>query len=150
MFAAIGFTGFLIDRVLKYLVLSMEASQIRLLGDWARFSLYMNDQMALSIPVSVEVTRLIALVVFLTIGYLAIRTARTSPRECGAFLLVLFGAFSNLIDRFLYGYVVDYLDFFGKSMLNLGDVFISVGLLLVVAYQMGWRREKPSNKTSSK
>ncbi|MCA9388833.1 signal peptidase II [Candidatus Berkelbacteria bacterium] len=53
-----------------------------------------------------------------------------------SWLLVLAGALSNVIDRLLYGAVIDPLDLFGYS-LNLADVVISAGVVLLV-----WRSFK--------
>lgn len=46
-------------------------------------------------------------------------------------LLILTGGFSNLIDRVIYGGVVDYINFFGVLYNNLSDFLIIVGLLFV-------------------
>lgn len=50
--------------------------------------------------------------------------------------LILAGAFSNLIDRFHYGYVVDYFSINIKKLkrvvFNLGDMFIFLGSLLIL------------------
>ena len=61
--------------------------------------------------------------------------------------LILAGAVGNLIDRFSYGYVVDFLDFYWKSShfpaFNVADSAISVGAsLLVVDIYIQRRREK--------
>ena len=53
------------------------------------------------------------------------------------FVLILSGAFGNLIDRLVYGYVRDFIDFGFFPTFNLADVFLSVGVVLVVLY---WRR----------
>jgi signal peptidase II len=47
--------------------------------------------------------------------------------------LIVVGAISNLIDRLLFGYVVDFLSFFDYSIFNLADVYIfaGVGLILI-------------------
>ncbi|HOJ43471.1 MAG TPA: signal peptidase II, partial [Syntrophorhabdaceae bacterium] len=47
-------------------------------------------------------------------------------------LLILSGAMGNLYDRFSYGYVVDFLDFYYKNhhwpAFNVADISISVGV----------------------
>lgn len=49
-----------------------------------------------------------------------------------SFSLILIGAISNLIDRLLYGYVIDFLSFFDYSIFNLADVYIFVGAGLIL------------------
>ncbi|OGF21545.1 hypothetical protein A2316_04305 [Candidatus Falkowbacteria bacterium RIFOXYB2_FULL_38_15] len=48
------------------------------------------------------------------------------------FSLITIGAISNLLDRLLYGYVVDFLSFFDYSIFNLADVYIFVGAGLIL------------------
>ena len=45
-------------------------------------------------------------------------------------ILIASGAISNLIDRFVHGYVIDYLSFFGLNKFNLSDIMIILGVLL--------------------
>ncbi|MCY4644752.1 MAG: signal peptidase II [Bacteriovoracales bacterium] len=62
--------------------------------------------------------------------------------------LILAGAVGNLIDRFAYGYVVDFLDFHWKNShfpaFNVADSAISVGafLLIVDAFLQGKKGQK--------
>lgn len=47
------------------------------------------------------------------------------------------GGIGNLIDRLLYGYVIDYLKLtFFPPICNLSDYFISIGAVMIVAYFM--------------
>ena len=45
-------------------------------------------------------------------------------------ILIIAGAFSNIVDRIFRGYVVDYLNFFNLNHFNLADVFILTGAIL--------------------
>jgi len=48
--------------------------------------------------------------------------------------LMFFGAISNLIDRILYGYVLDYINFPYFSIFNLADVMIVGGAIVLIYY----------------
>ncbi|RMF28038.1 MAG: signal peptidase II, partial [Cyanobacteria bacterium J083] len=50
---------------------------------------------------------------------------------CG---FILAGALGNGVDRFLFGYVVDFLDFrlINFAIFNLADVFINIGILCLL------------------
>ena len=45
-------------------------------------------------------------------------------------ILVIISALSNIIDRFIYGGVVDYFNFFDYTRFNLADVILIVGMFL--------------------
>jgi signal peptidase II len=51
-----------------------------------------------------------------------------------AYGFILAGAFGNGIDRFLFGYVVDFLDFrlINFPVFNLADVFINIGIICLL------------------
>ena len=53
--------------------------------------------------------------------------------------LLLGGVFGNLVDRLIYGYVIDFLDFiifgFNFAIFNLADVAIVCGALMLVFFE---------------
>ena len=55
------------------------------------------------------------------------------------FSLVIAGAIGNLIDRILYGAVVDFIDLHYANLhwyvFNIADIYISLGCILLVAYE---------------
>lgn len=132
LFSIAAGVGFVLDRALKHLALEMEVGSVPLLGDAARFSLFMNDVMAFGLPLSVEWTRILSLIIFLAVLALAVRSVKNSRWEAGALILVLAGALSNLFDRFFYGFVVDYIDVYHWSIFNLADVLIIGGIVLLL------------------
>lgn len=78
----------------------------------------------------------VALIACAVIAYLV---RRLDPRErlaAVAFMLILGGAAGNLIDRLLYGYVIDFIDvYYGAwhwPAFNVADSAITVGAVLLV------------------
>jgi signal peptidase II len=49
-----------------------------------------------------------------------------------SYILILAGGISNIIDRFYYGCVIDYIPFLNISSFNFADVLISVGALIIL------------------
>ena len=73
-------------------------------------------------------------------GVLAIAMAK-APAKCSlanlAYSLVIGGAIGNLIDRLVYGHVVDFLDFHWQDVyhfaaFNVADMAISCGAALII------------------
>ena len=59
------------------------------------------------------------------------------------------GAFGNLLDRFLYGYVVDYISVGTFPVFNISDSFITVGAIFL-AILMFFEKEKKEDGDSKK
>lgn len=67
------------------------------------------------------------------------------------FAMIIGGALGNMIDRAIYGHVVDYVLFhtpaWSFAVFNLADAFISVGAALVVLQEvLDWRRSRHEPK----
>lgn len=62
------------------------------------------------------------------------------PRLCLALALVTAGALGNLIDRTVYGYVVDFLDFYWQHWhwpaFNVADIAICLGAALLIVEEV--------------
>ena len=58
-----------------------------------------------------------------------------------ALALVFAGGFSNLVDRILFGCVRDFIDFVIFPVFNFADVFISLGVALVIYFTMMRKNE---------
>ncbi len=75
----------------------------------------------------------LAIVAFVT--WLWLRTPPSRWMAHLGFALVIAGAFGNLIDRFLYGHVIDFVLFhvgtWSFAVFNLADSFITVGAVLI-------------------
>jgi signal peptidase II len=84
------------------------------------------------------------------VAFVLFLAARTTPGQHFArlgFTLVVGGALGNLIDRVLYGHVIDYVLFhtpvWSFAIFNLADAFITVGAGLVLLDELLlWRRRK--------
>jgi len=76
----------------------------------------------------------LGIVVFL-IGYILF-TKKISKLNLIAFTLIIAGALGNLIDRFMFGYVIDFIDVYYKNFhwpaFNFADSYISIGTGLLV------------------
>jgi len=85
----------------------------------------------------------VAIVVSIVILVMLARLARFEGQAAVALLLVLGGAFGNMIDRFRFGYVVDFISVhYGTwqfPAFNAADSAITIGAVLLVFDALGWR-----------
>lgn len=139
-----------IDQLVKYLVETRLELQVEvaLLPFLSLYRTY-NTGVAFSMFTWVGDVGLIALSVCVIafILYLALRTGPGHLFARFGFALIVGGALGNLIDRAVYGHVVDYILFHTETwsfaVFNLADAFISIGAALVVLEEViTWRREK--------
>lgn len=76
------------------------------------------------------------------------RTARRHWILCLPLSLLIGGAIGNLIDRSRFGYVVDFIDvYYGNAhwpAFNLADSGITVGIVMLIAYEIFGQRESQS------
>lgn len=61
------------------------------------------------------------------------RNQKQDVYTASAFGMILGGGTSNLIERFLFdGRVADYWNLFGISTINLADIFVGLGIILII------------------
>ncbi|GAA2837270.1 signal peptidase II [Aminobacter aminovorans] len=114
-----------------------------------------NTGIAFSMFSNVGDTGLIVLttVVVAFVTFLAIKTTAAQVISRFGFALIVGGALGNLIDRTVYGHVIDYILFhtpvWSFAIFNLADAFISVGAALVVLDEfLAWRRGRSEPKAA--
>ena len=106
----------------------------------AAFGMFENSRVFLSVFVGVVLAALIA--------YLVYNVVKKKYKEKGGMLLhvalamVLAGGLGNLVDRIAFGYVRDFIEYtivytlFKRdfAICNLADVYLTIGVILVVIY----------------
>lgn len=153
-YALLVIVAMAVDQWIKYLVETGLPFQekIDLLPFLGLFRTY-NTGIAFSMLSSFGDTGLI-IVSLLVSAFVIFLATRTEPGQVLArtgFALIVGGALGNLIDRSVYGHVIDYILFHTPSwsfaVFNLADAFISVGAVLVILDEfVGWRRQtRPSD-----
>jgi signal peptidase II len=131
---------FIADRGLKTLALTrIWQPGINLLGSWFQFRFVANHYIAFSLPLFGWLINalilLIILVLIITIIYLILNK---NSHKLTILLLttILLGAISNILDRWLYGYVIDYLSLKYFTIFNLADVMITGGAVYLIIFQI--------------
>ena len=79
------------------------------------------------------------------------KTPRRDTMISISFTLILSGALGNLIDRLMYGYVIDFLDFYYGSYhwpaFNIADsaIFVGAGLMIIDAFKSDKTQQDSAN-----
>lgn len=125
-----GVIFFIFDRILKFLAISSTVnSGQQIIGDLLLFNFVPNYNIAFSLPFSgLWLNILISLIIIILLAYLF----KTKGLEKSALYLIIFGAISNIIDRWYYGYVIDYLDLKWFTIFNLADTLICCGTIVLI------------------
>ncbi|MEH2378481.1 MAG: signal peptidase II [Nostoc sp.] len=142
LFWIAAFIAFFLDQITKYWVVqSFSLGQtLPLLPGIFHFTYVTNTGAAFSLlSGKVEWLRWLSLGVSLVLVVLALFGPTLNLWDQLGYGLILGGAMGNGIDRFVLGYVVDFLDFrlINFAVFNVADSFISIGIvcLLIASLQ---------------
>lgn len=79
------------------------------------------------------------------IKFICSQKDRVDRKTLFSLILILAGGFSNLIDRIVWGYVVDYIDitnYFEFPVFNIADIYIVMGwIMLFICIIIYWYKE---------
>ncbi|MCC5646318.1 signal peptidase II [Nostoc sp. CHAB 5824] len=142
LFSIAAFIAFFLDQITKYWVVQTFSlgQTLPLLSGIFHFTYVTNTGAAFSIlSGKVEWLRWLSLGVSLVLIALALFGPTLNLWDQLGYGLILGGAMGNGIDRFVLGYVVDFLDFrlINFAVFNVADSFISIGIvcLLIASLQ---------------
>ncbi len=126
------------DRIIKILVSAFMYinESIDIFGDFFAITYIQNRGAAFSILSGhrwflIGVTTAVLFVICI---YWARHLKRGRKSMLTALSLILGGGIGNLLDRVMYGYVVDYLDFGSFPVFNLADICVCLGCGLLCIY----------------
>ena len=141
-FFLIGFFTFLLDVISKIIVmnvLTVDKSFV-VINNFFNLTLVKNTGVAFSL-----FEGRVSFVVIVTLIFIIWLFKELCEREVSTisqvfYGLILGGALGNLLDRIIYGYVIDFLDFnfFGHSypVFNIADTFIVIGIIGVLCLEI--------------
>lgn len=137
-FWLISIIGIIFDQITKYLVIQNFPNigdTIPLWRDVFHLTYVINTGAAFSVFTGqVDILRWISFVVSLLLIIFVWFGPRLSLIEQLGYGFILAGAIGNGIDRFLFGYVVDFFDFrwINFPVFNVADVAINIGVFLLL------------------
>lgn len=130
------FALILIDQITKYLIRInfQEGETLPIISDIFRLTYVRNRGAAFSIFENIEiVTILIPIVIIaLTMVFLIHYKNKISKAMLISISLIISGGLSNLIDRIIFGYVTDMIDFRFFPVFNIADIAVTIGCILII------------------
>jgi len=142
---------FFLDRITKIIVINYtnNSNSLDLFSSkYLNFSLIWNPGIAFGL-MSFENNffyNLFSFFIFCVIIFLIILTIKAQKFEKISFSMIIGGALGNFYDRIQYKAVPDFIDFhynnFHWFTFNVADVFISVGVMLLIFYEFTKKKEK--------
>ncbi len=128
-----------IDQLSKYLVdiFMYLGESLKIIPNFFNLTYVRNVGAAFSIlPGSRYFFIIFSIIALNTIYIFFIRDKKLNNKQVIVFSLLQGGIIGNLIDRILYGYVIDFLDFnifgFDFAIFNLADTFIVISIILLI------------------
>jgi len=123
---------FIIDRALKVYFYNTGADPVFLYK-----ILSLHKELNTGVAFGIHIPLLIIVPIIITILALLVYLATKAYQEKDYFMffvlnLIIAGGFSNIIDRFKYGYVIDYIDLKYFTVFNIADAMITIGVGLLI------------------
>ena len=121
---------FLLD---KFLVLG---KSISIFDKFLYITKVYNDGISFSMLTGKRWLIILFSIIILIFLYFYMKKFKENKRNIIAFSLIFGGLFGNLIDRIIYGYVIDFIDFYifnyNYPIFNFADSFICIGVLILL------------------
>lgn len=131
---------FVIDRFFKFFFLKNNDYSLEFIPGWLSAHLEINQGIAFGLPVNkVLIFILSSVIIFILFSFL-IKVYSQSAWLFFSLSLIILGAISNLIDRWRYGFVIDYIDLNFFTVFNLADVIISTGIILIIINELFFKK----------
>lgn len=154
MYFAIIVAVAVFDQILKYIVKAgvEPHTSIPVFGDFLTITLHFNTGAAFSMMEGYRVLLSVVPLVFIIaiIVYIFVKRKTDHPLLLTSLSLIAGGGIGNLIDRFMFGKVTDFISVGSFPIFNLADMFVVTGCGLVIVYLIFFDKEKDVKKEIKK
>jgi len=128
---AAGGALIVLDQWLKHFFFSRNFSWS--MQPWLQLVQFQNDKFAFSIPLRPAIIfSIYAVVLGILILYVHRNYKHFRTWDFFGWTLIFAGSVSNIAERIIFDYVRDYLSLYGGSVINAADIYIVVGLLILI------------------
>ena len=106
-----------------------------ILGSFLGFTLHKNFGIVANLPIPLLLVVPATVVILGICAWWFSHVWEHNTGLAASILLLIAGGLGNLVDRLLHGFTTDYLLFFGRSIVNLSDGLVLVGLIGILLLQ---------------
>lgn len=130
------FALILIDQITKYLIRInfQEGETLPIISDIFHLTYVRNRGAAFSIFENIEIVTILIpiIIIVLTMAFLIYYKNKISKPMLISMSLIIAGGLSNLIDRVVFGYVTDMIDFRFFPVFNIADIAVTLGCIFII------------------
>lgn len=119
-----------VDQTFKYVAQTSQDHAFYLIPHLVGWEYFENPGIAFGIPVPQSIIIPLTLLIVI-IALLFLKKKSITRQKFLGVILITAGAISNLIDRVLYGFTIDYIRII-TSILNIADILIILGAFLLI------------------
>ena len=144
-----GLILLILDQFLKWYAIDYVARGGFFIWRFFEFGLYKNEGIAFGIKIPQELFYiLVVIIIYFIFKKFKKEIKKKNILVLSSLTLIGAGAISNIIDRVVRGFVVDYLHFFNISAFNVADVVIVIGIGLLIGKELGLFKKFSKNVRS--
>lgn len=124
-----------LDQFSKYLAQKYLTNAYSIISNFFELEYSQNTGIAFGIDVPYLILIILGFILIAVVIYVFVKEFKLEEKISQlAMMLIIGGAIGNLIDRFLRGFVVDFIAIWKWPNFNLADIYISTGILLMIIF----------------
>lgn len=133
--AAMAITLIGLDRMSKYFAQAYLQTPYQLISDFFQLEYSQNTGIAFGISIPQIVLIIGSPILIALIFYVILKELdSTKSLTVLSLILIVSGAVSNLMDRLIHGFVIDFIAIWRWPNFNLADIYITTGILFMIVF----------------
>ncbi len=122
-------------------------NSIKVIGDFLNITYVHNYGAAFSMFENARIIFIIITIIALNLIYFyLIKDKKLNNLQSVTYGMLLGGIIGNLVDRVLYGYVLDFIDVKGFAIFNIADSFIVISVIILIVQEVFYARGNSRRK----
>ncbi len=123
-----------IDFLTKSKMLLFADNPLWMVPDKLGFRLVYNSGVAFSLPLSGILAIFVSLSIVSGLFYYYFTHTNRNAYSSMGFAMVIGGALGNILDRIVYGHVIDFIQIYWYPIFNIADIFVSFGFIWIIFF----------------